>query len=79
MNKLAFLIALFMLNISFSGCLEAEDKRIVIEEPGLFDFDKEIPETTWYHYSGGVNAIVKESLSDNISGNKKNFWTQVIY
>ena len=49
MNKLAFLIAIFMMNISFSGCLEDEDKRIVIEETGLFDFDQEIPETTWYH------------------------------
>jgi len=64
MNKLAFLIAIFMLNISFSGCLEAEDKRIVIEEPGLFDFDQEIPETTWYHYAGGVNAIGKCSVSN---------------
>ena len=79
MNKLAFLIALFMLNISFSGCLEAEDKRIVIEEPGLFDFDKEIPETTWYHYGGGVNAIGNESLSVNLSGNNMPFWTQGSY
>mgnify|MGYP005760860857 CR=1 FL=1 len=45
-----------MLNLSFTGCLTPEDNRTVREEPSIFDFDRAIPETTWYHFSGGVNA-----------------------
>ena len=44
MNKLLILIIAFLVTPSFSGCLEPEDKRTVIEEPGLFDFDIEIPD-----------------------------------
>ena len=38
MNKLVFLIVAFLVMPSFAGCLEAEDKRTIIEEPGIFDF-----------------------------------------
>ena len=57
MNKLVILIIAFLVTPALSGCLEAEDKRTIIEEPGIFDFNRAIPETTWYHYSGGINAL----------------------
>ena len=56
MRILSYIIFAFMLNLSFTGCLTPEDNRTVIEEPSIFDFDRAIPETTWYHFSGGVNA-----------------------
>ena len=49
MKKTLTLIITFMLFPAFSGCLEAEDKRTIIEEPGIFDFGRDIPDTTWYH------------------------------
>ena len=52
MQKFWVLIIAFLVTPSLSGCLEAEDKRTIIEEPGIFDFGKDIPETTWYHYAG---------------------------
>ena len=66
-----------MLFPAFSGCLEAEDKRTIIEEPGIFDFGRDIPDTTWYHYSGGINAL--ELSNTNLSGANMPFWTQGSY
>ena len=37
MQRALVLIIAFLVTPSFSGCLEPEDKRTVIEEPGLFD------------------------------------------
>ena len=57
MQKIGVLIIAFLVTPALTGCLEAEDKRTILEEPGIFDqfFSREIPETTWYHYSGGIN------------------------
>ncbi|MDP6334543.1 MAG: sialidase family protein, partial [Candidatus Poseidoniaceae archaeon] len=69
---------------SFAGCLEPEDKRTIIEEPGIFDFNREIPETTWYHYAGGINAldnlaVEKANITANLAFNNIPFWTQGSY
>jgi hypothetical protein len=53
---LVFLIA-FLVTPSFSGCLEAEDNRVIIEEPTPFDFSAPIPITTFYHYANSVSAL----------------------
>ena len=57
MRILSFIVLALMLNLSMAGCLDPEDNKTVIEEPSIFDFERSIPETTWYHYSGGVNAL----------------------
>ena len=77
MQKFWVLIIAFLVTPSLSGCLEAEDKRTIIEEPGIFDFGEDIPETTWYHYSGGINAL--DIVNDNLTGNNIPFWTQGSY
>ncbi len=74
----------FLMVPSFAGCLEPEDKRTIIEEPGIFDFNREIPETTWYHYADGINALdnlaVEEAnITANLTGNNIPFWTQGSY
>ena len=84
MNKLVFLILAFLVTPSFSGCLEPEDKRTVIEEPGLFDFDRDIPKTTWYHYAGGINALDSNAVNQanitvNLTGNNAPYWSQGSY
>ena len=45
----AVLLTILMVGGSLSGCF-GEDEEIIEEEPSPFDFEKEIPETTWYHY-----------------------------
>jgi len=79
-----FLIVAFLVVPSFAGCLEPEDKRTVIEEPGLFDFDSDIPDTTWYHYAGGINAldaiaVEQANITANLTGNNIPYWTQGSY
>ena len=58
MQKAQFAIGLAVLMIctSLSGCLGAEEEQ-VYEESSPFDFDRPISNTTWYHYSGGVDAL----------------------
>ena len=81
MNKFGVFIIAFLVSPALSGCLEAEDKRTVIEEPGIFAefFERDIPETTWYHYAGGINALDNELGTNNLSGNNIPFWTQGSY
>ena len=61
----AMLLTILMVGGSLSGCF-GEDEIIIEEEPSPFDFDKAIPETTWYHYSGGINALNSSALKKQI-------------
>ena len=84
MQRALVLIIAFLVTPSFSGCLEPEDKRTVIEEPGLFDFDRDIPKTTWYHYAGGINALDSNAVDQanitvNLTGNNAPYWSQGSY
>ena len=84
MNKLVFLIIALLVTPALTGCLEPEDKRTIIKEPGIFDFNREIPETTWYHYAGGINAlddvaVAQANITVNLTGNNVPFWTQGSY
>ena len=73
-----------MLILPLTGCLAPEDNRIVVEEPTIFDFLNPIPETTWFHYSGAVDALDSESIESanltvDLSGDNVPFWTQGSY
>jgi len=57
-----FVVSAFMLILPITGCLTPEDNRIVVEEPTIFDFLNPIPKTTWFHYSGAVDALDSESI-----------------
>ena len=50
------------------------------EPEGPFSTLGDIPETTWYHYSGGINAldpvaVSEANISDNLSGDNMPFLT----
>lgn len=84
MNRALLLIIVFLVTPSFSGCLQPEDKRTIIEEPGLFDFGREISETTWYHYAGGIDAldasaVEQANITANLTGSNTPYWTQGSY
>ena len=84
MRVLSYVILAFMLNLPLTGCLAPEDNRVILEEPSIFDFERPIPETTWYHYSGGVNALDKSAVEQlnvppSLVGNNVPFWTQGSY
>ena len=79
----AVLLTILMIGGSLSGCF-GEDEEIIDEEPSPFDFEKEIPETTWYHYSGGIDALnssaVEEAnISANLTGENIPYWTCLLY
>ena len=55
---------------------EGDDEPIL--EPGPFDFNETIPETTYYHYGGGVNAL-NYTGNVNLTGNNTPFWAEGTY
>ena len=84
MRILSIIAFTLMFTFPFTGCLQPEDNRTVIEEPSIFDFDLEIPATTWYHYSGAVNAldqnaVEQANMTANLIGNNVPYWTQGSY
>jgi hypothetical protein len=72
-----------MMISSLAGCFGDEEVEIIVET-SPFDFEREIPSTTWYHYSGGINALNTSAVSDaNITANftESNYpiWTNGSY
>ena len=79
----AMLLTLLMIGGSLSGCF-GEDDDVPEAEDSPFDFGKEIPETTWYHYAGGVDAlndsaVQSANITANLTGENTPFWTQGSY
>ncbi len=79
----AVLLTILMVGGSLSGCF-GEDEEIIEDEPSPFDFGKDIPETTWYHYSGGIDArntsaVEEANISANLTGENIPYWTQGSY
>ena len=78
------LILLLMLSAMLSGCF-GEAEEIVPETPySPFSFAQGIPETTWYHYSGAVDAtdsaaVIAANISANLSGRNMPFYTEGSY
>jgi len=79
----AVLLTLLMLASSLSGCFGNEEEPAPPSEDP-FNFGKEVPATTWYHYAGGVDALNESAVSAanitaNLSGNNLPFWTTGSY
>ena len=78
------LILLLMFSAMLSGCF-GEAEEIVPETPySPFSFAQGIPETTWYHYSGAVDAtdsaaVIAANISANLSGRNMPFYTEGSY
>ena len=70
MRTVAVMLALLVLIMPISGCFGDEPMESP-ESEGPFSSLGDIPETTWYHYSGGVNALDPVAVSAaNISDSK---------
>ena len=83
MRKLIALLLVSIMMSSLAGCFGSEEEQVIIEI-GPFDFDREIPSTTWYHYSGGINALNESALLEanitaNLTENNIPFWTHGSY
>ena len=81
--QFALSLTLLMLCSVLSGCFGAEEKPAP-SEPSPFDFDREIPSTTWYHYAGGVNAlntseVQAANITVNLTGDNTPYWTAGSY
>ena len=83
MRQASVLLVAFMLTSSLAGCFGSDEEEIIVE-PSPFDFDKEIPSTTWYHYSGGIDAlnqtaVIEGNITTNLTGDNLPFWTEGSY
>ncbi|HJM17870.1 MAG TPA: hypothetical protein QGI59_05140, partial [Candidatus Poseidoniia archaeon] len=56
MQKYLAIFLGIMLSLPLSGCLKPEDNRVVVEDNSVFNFDRDIPMTTWYHYGGTLSS-----------------------
>ena len=66
MRTVAVMLALLVLIMPISGCFG--DEPVQSPEPeGPFSTLGEIPETTWYHYSGGINALDPVAVSEALA------------
>ncbi|MAE39266.1 MAG: hypothetical protein CL969_06585 [Euryarchaeota archaeon] len=80
---MTILLSLLMLMTSFSGCFGSKEEAPTIDD-SPFNFDQEIPSTTWYHYAGGVDALNASAVADanitaNLTGSNLPFWTNGSY
>ena len=81
--QFALFLTLLMLCSVLSGCF-GEEEKTAPSEPSPFDFDRDIPSTTWYHYSGGVNAlnasaVQAANITANLTGDNAPYWATGSY
>ncbi len=79
----AFSLTLLMISASLSGCLGSDEETIQTEK-SPFDFGQPIANTTWYHYSGGIDAlnesaVLTANITVNLTGDNTPFWTSSSY
>ena len=67
MQVRAFFLSLMVVTLSLSGCFGEDEVKESVRVTTPFDL---LPSTTtWYHYSGGVNATNASIGFDNLTGN----------
>ena len=90
MTRVAHLLVLLMLSSTISGCLWWGEDDIDEEETGPFDFEQEVPITTWYHYPGTVSepwavdatdsaAVSAANITANLSENSTPYFANATY
>ncbi len=73
----AVLLTLLMLASSLSGCFGGDDGPAKVED-SPFDFEQEVPVTTWYHYANATNALNSSHMvngSSILTGNNTPFYS----
>jgi len=73
-----------MLCTSLMGCLGSDDTGPSSVDDNPFNFGREIPMGTWYHYAGGIDAlnssvVLEANITANLTGNNMPFWTHGSY
>ena len=90
MRKSAQFLCLLMLSSAMTGCVWWEDEPEKEVFQGAFDFGKELPITTWYHYPGtpaerwavdatDAAAVLASNISADFSGNSTPFFSSATY
>ena len=90
MRLFTVIVLAIMLNLPFTGCLDPEDNRVVVEDTSVFNFDRDIPITTWYHYGGTLfspypidatnqTALDGANLTVDLVGNNAPFFVNSTY
>ena len=72
----AVLLTLLMLASSLSGCFGGDDGPAKVGD-NPFDFEQEVPVTTWYHYANATNALNSSHMvngSSILTGNNTPFY-----
>ena len=69
----AMILSLLMLCCSLMGCFGADDSGPAPVEDSSFNFERDIPATTWYHYAGGIDAqnttaVAAANITVNLTG-----------
>ena len=89
-SRVTHLLVLLMLSSAISGCLWWGEDGVVEEVTGPFNFNQEIPFTTWYHYPGTVSepwavdatdavAVAASNITANLSGNSTPYFANATY
>ena len=88
--RVAHILCLLILTSTTTGCVlwEEEPEEVLIED--VFEFGREIPITTWYHFPGtpserwavdatDPDAVASSSISFDFSGNSTPFYSSATY
>ena len=78
------LMLMLMLSAMLSGCFGNEEEAPMEVPFNPFTFEQGIPETTWYHYAGAVDAtdpvaVKAANISANLSGRNIPFYAEGSY
>ena len=73
MKSAAVGMVILLILVPLSGCFGDEEEIVVIDNSPFAQIG-DISNTTWYHYSGGINALDSDSvklanITENLSGN----------
>ena len=90
MTKVAQLLSLLMLSSMVTGCMWWEDEEVIEEERGAFEFDQQVPITTWYHYPGTIvepwavdatnaGAVSAANITADLTGNSTPYFANATY
>lgn len=79
-NHLAILLTIMLSSGALSGCFGDDPPPPEPEVKGPFDFSQPLGNTTWYHYSGGIDATAAEAvaaanITANLTGNNTPYFS----
>ncbi len=81
---------MLLLSSAMTGCMWWKDDEVAEEEKGPFEFDQQVPITTWYHYPGTVaepwavdatnaTGVSAANITANLTGNSTPYFANATY